>query len=244
MQLTKPKMILFDYGQTLLLEDKFDGTKGTRAVLDTCVSNPQNITAEEIQALADTLNEEMGRYHPEARHRPLLEIHNHPFQNYLYEYFNIKVMVSPLEMETVFWNAAAPAKLTAGISELLDFLNKNGIRTGVISNISMSGGVLANRINHFLPRNQFSFIIASSEYVFRKPSPHIFQVALKKAQLPPSGVWHCGDNIQCDIEGASKCGITPVWYTGTTAKKGQTPGVPFLEIKAWAELIELLEKQR
>ena len=32
--MTKPKMILFDYGQTLVNEAKFDGVKGTEAVLD------------------------------------------------------------------------------------------------------------------------------------------------------------------------------------------------------------------
>lgn len=29
----KPKMVLFDYGQTLVAEQKFDGVKGTEAVL-------------------------------------------------------------------------------------------------------------------------------------------------------------------------------------------------------------------
>lgn len=29
----KPKMILFDYGQTLVNEQAFDGVKGTEAVL-------------------------------------------------------------------------------------------------------------------------------------------------------------------------------------------------------------------
>ena len=28
-----PKMVLFDYGQTLIAEQKFDGVKGTEAVL-------------------------------------------------------------------------------------------------------------------------------------------------------------------------------------------------------------------
>lgn len=31
-----PKMILFDYGQTLIAEQKFDGVKGTEAVLQLC----------------------------------------------------------------------------------------------------------------------------------------------------------------------------------------------------------------
>ena len=33
MEMKKPKLILFDYGQTLVNEQLFDGVKGTEAVL-------------------------------------------------------------------------------------------------------------------------------------------------------------------------------------------------------------------
>ena len=35
----KPKMILFDYGQTLVNEAKFDGVRGTEAVMKHAVHN-------------------------------------------------------------------------------------------------------------------------------------------------------------------------------------------------------------
>ena len=38
-KMTKPKMILFDYGQTLVNEKAFDGVKGTEAVLKYVVKN-------------------------------------------------------------------------------------------------------------------------------------------------------------------------------------------------------------
>ncbi len=44
----KPKMILFDYGQTLVNEVAFDGVKGTEAVLKYAVKNKYNKTAEEV----------------------------------------------------------------------------------------------------------------------------------------------------------------------------------------------------
>ena len=44
----KPKMILFDYGQTLVNEVSFDGVKGTEAVLKYAVKNKYNKTAEEV----------------------------------------------------------------------------------------------------------------------------------------------------------------------------------------------------
>ncbi len=238
--MNKPKMILFDYGQTLLHEEKFDGIAGTKAVLRCCTENPLGITAEEIQALANELNKDIGRFNPETQHLALIEVHNHPFQNYLYDYFKIKILVSPLELERVFWDNAAHAKPTDGISDLLLSLKELDIRTGVISNIGFSGVALANRINEFLPENSFEFIIASSEYVFRKPSKHIFNIALKKSGLEAKDVWYCGDNIKCDIEGAYNCSITPVWYKGAIEEKSGHVPYGCIEIYRWIELLEYL----
>ena len=76
-KMRKPKMILFDYGQTLLNEQTFNGIKGTQAVLDCCVSTLNHITAEEVQELANMLNNDIGRYNPETQDMYCLEIHNH-----------------------------------------------------------------------------------------------------------------------------------------------------------------------
>ena len=43
--MTKPKMILFDYGQTLVNEATFDGVMGTDAVLQYATKNKYNRTA-------------------------------------------------------------------------------------------------------------------------------------------------------------------------------------------------------
>ena len=237
----KPKMILFDYGQTILNEGCFDGIKGTKAVLDTCVKNPKNITAEEIQELANELNNEFGRFNPETSHLCQFEIHNHQFQNYLYDYFNLERIVSSLQLETIFWNAAAPASLTNHIIEFLDYLQSENIRTSVISNISYSGKALSNRINEFLPNNNFEFIMATSEYIFRKPNKRIFELALHKANLTPEEVWYCGDNAICDVDGAKRAGLTPVWYKGSMVSSKNLPQTECIVINDWMELREILE---
>ncbi|MBD5157692.1 MAG: hypothetical protein HDT13_08680 [Butyrivibrio sp.] len=41
----KPKMLLFDYGQTLVDEEKFDGVRETEAVMKYCTVNKHNLTA-------------------------------------------------------------------------------------------------------------------------------------------------------------------------------------------------------
>jgi len=238
----KPQMIIFDYGQTLIDEMRFDGIKGAEAVLDKCVKNPNHITAEEIQQLANEIDFECGRYNPKNPHLFVTEIHNHQFQNYLYEYFGLERMVSPLELETVFWDAYAPGVPTRNISTLLEFLKEHDIRTAVISNISFSGQALYNRINSLLPNNHFEFIIASSEYVFRKPHKKIFEIALKKAKLEAKDVWYCGDNVLCDIAGAQKANLSAVWYKGACRNSFLNPKEKYIEINDWLELINLLEE--
>lgn len=64
-----PKMILFDYGQTLVNEQKFDGVKGTEAVLKYAVKNKHHHTAETVQARADEINKELGKFAPHRCHQ-------------------------------------------------------------------------------------------------------------------------------------------------------------------------------
>ena len=56
--MTKPKMILFDYGQTLGNEEKFNGIKGTAAVMEHAVENARGLTPIEVQAEAEAINTE------------------------------------------------------------------------------------------------------------------------------------------------------------------------------------------
>ena len=149
--------------------------------------------------------------------------------------------MSSEEIDSVFWDAAAPGKPTKGIGEFLTFLKENQIRTGVISNISYCGNVVAKRINDYIPDNNFEFIIATSEYMYRKPNKHIFELALEKAELQPEEVWYIGDQYQCDIVGANAAGLFPVWYIGAIDMKYE-PKEDILTIGHWKDLMDLLKK--
>ena len=141
--------------------------------------------------------------------------------------------------------AAAPGRPTEGIHTLLDLLAVRGIRTGVISNLSFSGSALRARLVRLLPNHRFEFILATSEYVFRKPSPRIFRLALTMAGLEPHEVWYCGNNPACDIAGAAACGIQPVWYTGALSplwSSQNTPTADHLTLAHWADFPALLDR--
>jgi putative hydrolase of the HAD superfamily len=240
-----PKMIIFDYGQTIIDEKIFDPLEGTRAVLNSAAINPNNVSADEVQALAYELGKDIGRWGVDAEEQTFLEVHNHVFQNYLYEYFDIEFTKPMAEIERIFQSAACIAEPTKNIVEFLKFLASRNIRTSVVSNISFSGNLLKEHINNIIPSNNFEFIIASSEYIFRKPHKRIFELALRKAKLNASDAWYCGDNAVFDVDGAAASGIFPVWYKGAIQKSNNyIPKSHHLEVNNWNELINMLEKKK
>lgn len=241
----KPEMILFDYGQTLVNESKFDGVKGTEAVLKYALKNKYHLSAAQVQAEADKLNNEMGRLNPQKRHLFQLEIPSHMFTAYLYESLGIELSLTPQQIDKIFWDAASPGVPTAGIEIFLNYLHQNGIRTGVISNITYAGKVVENKINELIPSNRFEFILATSEYMYRKPNHRIFELALEKAGLPASRVWYIGDHYECDIVGAGNAGIFPVWYLGAIDTPYEEKD-DILTVRDWKSLqaqISSLEKK-
>lgn len=129
-----------------------------------------------------------------------------------------------------------------GTDVMLDCINAAGIRSGVVSNLRWSGEALTQRFNRLLPRNQFEFVISSSDYLVRKPNRLLFDVALQKAGLNPENVWYAGDNPKADIEGAAQVGIYPVWYNNDTDREGRVhaagivPQCEHLHIREWSEM--------
>ena len=240
----KPKMIIFDYGHTLLSEPGFDFLRGQKALFPYVTKNESGKTPEEISKFAGGLFEKIG-----AARKVGLELHEKQFQSFLYEYLGIEFSISLPEVEEILWDNTSPGAVMPNAGIMIDYINENNIRSGVISNIGWSGAALTKRINRLLPHNKFEFIIASSEYMFRKPNVLLFELALKKARLDAGDVWYCGDKIKYDVEGSSAAGIFPVWYEDLTAENpwreddtGSVPKCEHLHIHDWLDLIEVLER--
>lgn len=242
-----PKMILFDYGQTLVNEEKFDPIKGDQAVLKLATKNTNQVSATELQEKANSISKELGNaLQGENRSKQLLEIPAYTFDKYLYEYFGIGFDVSMDEVQYTFWKYATLGNSfpTNGIEELLDYLWKKGIRTAVVSNMMNSFKLLERRINEILPNNHFEFFIASGDYVFRKPHKMLFELAIKKANILPEDIWFCGDNLLCDIKGSYNVGMTPIYYPAyIDSDYGVDTDAPYIKIDSWKELMTLMEEK-
>lgn len=242
--MTKPEMIIFDYGYTILYEPNNSVENGNRAIYKYIKDNPDNVSFE-------TFNKTCIEMFAEIKaNRGTLEIHEHHFLKLLCDYLNLTLSVSVAEAERIIWNGISEGAVMPYVSEMLDYLNENGIRTAVISNLCFSGAALAERIDRLLPNNKFEFVLASSEYVFKKPHSLMFEIALNKADLSADKVWFCGDSIYCDVNGAYGDGMFPVLYEGSTAE--ENPSVrdnidmeitfDHLHIHHWSELIMALEQ--
>ena len=239
----KPKMILFDYGNTLLYETDVDFLRGYRAIYPYITKNPRRVTPEDLESFGESLFRKCS-----ASRNVGFEVHQWRNHRFMCEYLRIEFALSDAEVEKILWDNTAKGAQMPYAAEMLDCLRENGIRSGVISNIGWSGHALAERVNRLLPDNSFEFILASSDYIFRKPDPMLFELALRKADLPPEDVWYCGDKIEYDVDGAKSAGIFPVLYEDLTVENpwesSSSSGeisVPHLHIHDWRELIDILE---
>ncbi len=239
-KMKKPEMIIFDYGHTLLYEPGFDVLRGERAAFSYIVENPRHLTAEQVSTAVQELFGELQGLRESG-----IEIHEWQFMRLAYESLGIKFCISYPELEEVIWDAISPGAVMPGADKMLAYLAKEKIRTAVISNIGWSGNALKNRMNRLLPDNRFEFIMASSEYVVRKPNRMLFEIALQKAGLAADRVWYCGDNKKADVEGAHGAGIYPVWYQGSVPGEENTfgkregeekPAFDYLCIQDWGQL--------
>lgn len=239
-----PKMILFDYGHTLLYEPDWNPVRGNEELLKHVTKNPNNCTLEDVRKNAELI---FGK-HIENVRKIGYDISGQVGDKVLYEYLGIEFSLTPLEMETVFWNGASMGAIMPNADKMLDFINKNGIRSAVISNLLWSGDALTERLNRLLPNNQFEFVMTSSDYFMRKPNRILFDIAIRKSGVTSDEIWYCGDNPQADIEGAAQVGIYPVWYDNDTDKdykdrsNEHLPQCEHCHIHEWNEMIDLLER--
>lgn len=79
----------------------------------------------------------------------------------VYGYMNIELSVSLEEAESIIWNGVSEGDIMPNANKILDYLNKNDIRIGVISNMCWSGKSLKDRLNRLLPNNKLEFAITS-----------------------------------------------------------------------------------
>ena len=224
----RPLGVVFDLGDTVLSLQSVDGVAGDRRLLE-FAEDTLGLTAEDINLAAEELGRETMRLSDES----MLQYTWQGFNRLLWETLGITFNVSSAELEREFWNTALRFSPTDGIFGVLDTLERNQIKTGILSNTAMTGRVLEEELAKHNLAHRFSFLISSADYGFRKPHYRIFQVAVRKMGLEPQDIWFVGDKLEYDIKGAIDAGLQPVWYNPNG--KLNDAGYECLEVKSWHE---------
>lgn len=102
--------------------------------------------------------------------------------------------------DAVYQEFALPGiwRLEPGAGDLLQDLHVAGFRLGIISNFDLR---LYEILKHVSVYDLFEQIIVSSQVGADKPSPRIFEEALRRFAVEPAELLHVGDDELVDGEG-------------------------------------------
>ena len=126
--------------------------------------------------------------------------------------------VSPYSLERIekaYTEAVmeSPPALIEGSAEILDYLEKQDYKLGLICNTGRSPGrVLRKLLKQHRVLHYFDVLTFSDELRIRKPDPRIFLLTLKKLESSPSDSVHIGDELQTDVIGAKGAGMTAILF--------------------------------
>jgi len=230
-----PRAILFDLGDTVLHTEELDYVAGHRALLARL--NREDLDPEEVNRKAERFVDKfVSRYREND-----LQLTNSTFQRLLYAQLGIDLGDFPFtreEMDRLFLDAVADYEPVDGIEKLLDFLQGQGVKKAILSNSSFPSSTLKWDLGRYGLAKRFKFVASSADYGIRKPEPALFQVTIKKLNLPPDQIWYVGDSIEWDVEGARRAGIHPVWFSRFQRQIEREPNCPAVD--SWKEFLNLL----
>lgn len=223
-----PRIVFFDCAQTLLADEFRRPVEAVAAMLR--LAGAEGVPPEEVCRLTEELRAEL-------RGGGDIEIPNRVLWHYAAGYFGFVLPRDMLPLELAYYHTGCDIRPAAGAAEMLDTLKGRGIRCAVVSNNENSGEMLRIILREQLGREPFDFVISSADYMFRKPSRRLFELAIRRAGVPAAQIWHCGDNPVNDVAAAAECGIYPVWYRGVRPGSRAPACAEYASIGSWQELL-------
>lgn len=109
---------------------------------------------------------------------------------------------------------------------VLEALKKKGKILGIVSNWDSRLFGICEGLGL---KPYLDFILASAVVGAAKPSPKIFQEALKQAQVAPEEALHVGDSLEDDILGAQRAGIFAVFLDRKQSRRSKAFTIPTLQ---------------
>jgi REG-2-like HAD superfamily hydrolase len=122
------------------------------------------------------------------------------------------------------------------VIQTLETLKTRGYNLGVISDWGSALGPILQKLHL---SQYFDCLLISAVTRHAKPSPHLYELALQRANTISDYSLHIGDSYVLDVLGARAVGITPVLLD--RARKLEESNVDCLLVHSLDELLDLLE---
>lgn len=224
--MSPPRAILFDIGDTLLKETRFDLEAGIRAV----VGDHPDVVAELCRSFRAELHES---------HRIDREL---DLPGWIGARLPDRDDPSTTTLEDTLWSSVVSLAQIPGVESMLHRLRNDNVMMAAISNAPFSGRALSAELERHGLGNIFQFVLSSADIGFRKPNFAIFEIALWRLGLSAKGVWFVGNSWSEDVVGATTSGLRPVWLS----EDGTHPpsDLSVVRVRDWIEFISVYEATR
>ena len=118
-----------------------------------------------------------------------------------------------LKLYDVYWdNFLSEMKPFDGLVDFIHKLKESGKKISICTD--MTAHIQYRKIERLGLSHFIDFMVSSEETGLEKPSPTMFNLALKKMNVASSEAVYFGDSPDRDIEGAANAGIKPFWFLG------------------------------
>ncbi|MCA1830547.1 MAG: HAD family hydrolase [Actinomycetota bacterium] len=207
--------VLFDFGHTLMdfgrTEEALRGAYGTiRARLAHWV---EDRSPPEVDELVERIAEEIDRMVERSYQERVLEeldilgLFDDAFMSLGYRLpRELLREVAELDHDAL----VRSVRIAPETIDVLEKLRADGLKLGLVSNVSQLPELLWRDIEAFGIRKLMDGVSFSSEVGIRKPRPQIFQHCLEQVACAPERAVFVGDRLVDDIAGASAVGMKTV----------------------------------
>src|SRR5574341_2683410 len=230
--------ILFDRGNTLVQFGETDYDAGQKLLL-TSVCSPNAVDAASLDRFEDEFFERLDFYRAHAN----LECNLLHYYELMARYFGIQFDKSYEELCRQYHFLAETISPMPGAKKVLAGLQRAGFKLGLVTNTSLPHSIIVEEFRQLALDSYFDTVVCSSEIVFRKPDPAMFEVALRELGVTPKDALFVGDSYHADVVGAKQAGMKTIWLN---PDRHPVPGEvkPDYDIAGLEEILELSEIAR
>jgi putative hydrolase of the HAD superfamily len=128
-------------------------------------------------------------------------------------------------LEVYYLEVYSERKVYPEVISVLRAFKNRGARMGIVSNTTNPVFMKEKEMQATGLKSFFEFAIYSSDTLYRKPHPSIFELAITHLGMNPEEILFVGDNISMDVAGAQGVGMKSAWLNrgGKSLPAGISP---------------------